>query len=251
MAYADSMIAFEQYSPKVVLAVGAHADDIDFGYGFGASGSIAKWASEGAEVHYLVLTDGCKGTADTSMSPEQLRDVRQKEQRSAAQALGAREVHFLDYEDCALEATTELKRDIVRVIRSVQPDTVIVLDPTMVYVPELNFINHTDHRAAGLATLDAVYPMARDHLCFPELARDEQLEPHRVEHVLLINLEKQNYYVDISDTIDLKLAAITAHSSQMLDKSEIAELVRQRAATFGRKTGSRYAEGFMRIDTEV
>lgn len=240
------MTAFEQYTPKVVLAVGAHADDIDFG----ASGSIAKWCKDGAEVYYLVITDGSKGTADKNLTPEQLAQKRQQEQRDAVKALCAKDVFFFGYEDGALEVTMDLKRNIVGLIRQLKPDTVVVMDPTMVYVAEHNFINHPDHRAAGQATLDAVYPLARDHLSFPEQCQ-EGLEPHKVAHLLLINLEKQNYFVDITDTIELKLDGLMRHVSQIADQEGVSNRMREQAAILGRKTGTQYAEGFVRIDTEA
>lgn len=242
--YAVNMAAFEQYVPQIVLAVGAHADDIDFG----ASGSIARWAREGAEVHYLVVTDGSKGSADPTMSTERLVRLRQQEQRDAADVLGATEVHFLGYEDGMLELTMALKQDIVRIIRQVRPDTVVVMDPTMVYVSEFGFVNHPDHRAAGQATLDAVFPLARDHLSFPELLENEKLAPHKVAHLLLINLEKQNYYVDISATFETKIAGLMKHASQISDVAVVTEMLRGRASAAGRKTGSQYAEAFIRID---
>jgi len=238
------MTEFAPLNPKVVLAVGAHADDIDFG----ASGSVAKWAADGAEVHYLVITDGSKGSADPNMTSENLVATRQQEQRAAATTLGAKEVHFLGYEDGMLEVTMPLKKDIVHVIRQVRPDTVVVIDPTIVYSSELGIINHPDHRAAGQATLDAVFPLARDHLSFPDLYTDEKLEPHKVAHVLLINFEKQNFYVDISATFETKVAALKQHSSQISNVERMTEMLQQRASTLGSKTGSRYAEGFVRID---
>lgn len=240
------MTDLNQYTPKVVLAVGAHADDIDFG----ASGSVAKWAQGGAEVHYLVITDGSKGTSDPTMTPERLVAMRQQEQRDAVAALGAKEAHFLGYEDGLLEVTMQLKKDIVRVIRQIRPDTVVVMDPTMIYVPEFNFINHPDHRAAGQATLDAVFPLARDHLSFPDLYTTEKLQPHKVAHILLINLEKQNYHVDIAETIELKLEGLKRHASQLADATIMQDSVRARAAKLGVHTGSKYAEGFIRIDTQ-
>lgn len=240
----ETMTDFQTYEPKVVLAVGAHADDIDFG----ASGSVAKWAKDGAEVHYLVLTDGCKGSADTTMTSEQLIALREKEQKDAADTLGAKEVHFLHYEDGALEVTQALKKDIVRIIRQVKPDTVVVMDPTMVYSSEMGFINHPDHRAAGQATLDAVFPLARDHLSFPDLYTKEKLEPHKVQHVLLVNLEKQNYFVDITDTFQTKVQALKKHSSQVPPVAVLTKMLEQRASATGSKTGSKYAEGFVRID---
>jgi LmbE family N-acetylglucosaminyl deacetylase len=235
----------QPYIPKIVLAVGAHADDIDFG----ASGSIAAWANAGAEIHYLVITDGSKGSADPAMTTDQLVAMRQQEQRDAAAALGAKEVHFLGYEDGMLEITMALKKDIARIIRQVRPDTVVVMDPTMVYFADFNFINHPDHRAAGQATLDAVFPLARDHMSFPDLYQVEKLEPHKVAHLLLINLAEQNYYVDITATFDQKIAALQKHTSQVPDVAKLTDMLQQRASMLGRKTGSQYAEGFMRIDT--
>src|SRR5690606_35386064 len=115
---------------------------------------------------------------------------------------------FLDYQDGELAVTLGLKKDIVRVIRQVRPDTVITLDPCMVYSSQLGLINHPDHRAAGQATLDAVFPLARDHLTFPDLFTEEKLAPHKVAHVLLTSLDKPESLIDISGTIDVKLAAL-------------------------------------------
>jgi len=235
------------FTPKVALMVGAHADDIDFG----ASGSVAKWAKEGAEVHYLVVTDGSKGSDDPNMTSEKLVQIREHEQRDAAAALGAKEVHFLHYEDAMLEVTLPLKKDIVRVIRQVRPDTVVVMDPTMVYgVREgMGFINHPDHRAAAQATLDAVFPLARDRLTFPDLLNDEHLEPHKVEHVLLINFGGEHtFYVYITDVFETKVQGLLKHVSQFSDAAAIRTMLEQHAAAAGAKTGSKYAEGFIRVD---
>jgi LmbE family N-acetylglucosaminyl deacetylase len=232
------------YQPQRVLAVGAHADDIDFG----ASGSVARWAHDGAHVEYLVLTDGSKGSSDPAMIQDSLIATRESEQRAAAETLGAKNVHFLHYEDGALEVTPALKKDIVRVIREVRPDTVVVMDPTMVYSAQLGFINHPDHRAAGQATLDAVYPLARDHLAFPELLDQAKLEPHKVAHVLLLNFEKQNCFVDITETFDVKLAGLSKHASQLPDPQAAFDMLRSRAEQTGKLAGCQLAEGFVRID---
>ncbi|MEO7364432.1 MAG: PIG-L family deacetylase [Candidatus Saccharimonadales bacterium] len=149
--------------PRIVLGVGAHPDDIDFM----AAGSLAAFAAAGASVHYLILTDGSSGTADRSADSAALVTMRKAEQDAAAAAVGATSSRFLDYRDGQLEVTMELKRDIVRVIRELRPDTVITFDPTLAYFSPMGFINHPDHRAAGQATLDAVFPLARDHLSFP------------------------------------------------------------------------------------
>lgn len=232
------------YLPKRVLAVGAHADDIDYA----AGGTIAKWTKVGVHVEYLVITDGSKGTADPAMAPTQLADIRHTEQKQANEVLGVSRTHFLTYPDGQLEITMQLKKDIVRVVRQVRPDTVVLLDPTMVYSTEHGIINHPDHRAVGQATLDAIYPLARDHLSFPELTQDEQLEPHKVAHALLIHLDKHTSLVDISETLDLKLAALSAHASQFTDIDKVGEQVRSTAATLGQQAECQYAEGFVQLD---
>ncbi|CAN5330119.1 PIG-L family deacetylase [soil metagenome] len=234
----------QPYIPKTILAIGAHADDIDVT----AGGSIAAWIRDGAHVEYLIVTDGSKGTADTNATPEQLIQTRQHEQREAAQKLGVADVHFLPYEDGQLYVNQELKKDIVRMVRQVRPDTVITLDPTMVYSSELGIINHPDHRAVGQATLDAVFPLARDHLSFPDLFSEEKLEPHKVTHVLLIHFDKQDCFIDISGIFDLKLAALQCHASQFTDIDKVGRYVRDMAAVLGRKAGCEYAEGFVRLD---
>jgi len=235
----------EPYQPKRILAIGAHPDDIDFG----AAASLALWAKAGAEVYYLIVTDGSKGTADHEISSDELVKMRRYEQRAAAKAIGAKDVHFLKYVDSELEVTRELKRDLVRAIREVKPDTVITMDPTSVYSSRRGFINHPDHRAVGQATLDAVYPLARDHLEFPELI-EEGLEPHKIAHVLLINLDTQDWLVDVSEVFDLKLAALGKHASQISDINATFEMVRHWSAELGKTAGCDYAEGFVRIDIE-
>jgi LmbE family N-acetylglucosaminyl deacetylase len=233
------------YSPKSVLAVGAHADDIDISCG----GSLARWAAEGAEVYYLILTDSSCGSDDETMTREQLTATRQQEQRDAAQLIGAKDVFFKDYCDGTLEVTQDVKRDVARVIRQVKPDTVITFDPTVVYDVDFGMINHTDHRAAGQATIDAFYPLARDRLSVPTLLNDENLAPHKTPHLLLVNFKDSNYFVDISATFEKKIDAIMLHKSQFGDNREaIAERMRSRSEQLGAKTGARYAEGFMRID---
>lgn len=232
------------FTPKIVLAVGAHADDIDVT----SSGTLLRWASEGAEIYYLQVTDSSRGSSDEQATPEQVAATRQAEQRAAAELVGARDVLFLDHCDGCLEVTQDVKRDIVRVIRQVKPDTVITLDPTFIYSTEIGIVNHTDHRACGQATLDAVYPLARDRLTYPELLQDEGLEPHKVQRVLMSNFEKQNFYVDITAQFDKKIDVVMAHASQFGDRDGMTARLKQFAEGMGAKTGSQYAEGFVRLD---
>lgn len=232
-----------QLSADTVLCIGAHADDTDFT----AGGTVARLADEGAAVYYLVLTDGSKGTADATVSPQALIGSRREEQRNAARALGVREVYFLDYEDGMLAPDHDVKRDIVRHIRRLKPDVVYTIDPTMVYYAPYGSVNHPDHRACGQAVLDAVYPLARDHLSYPELLQDEGLQTHAVRTVLMNNYAAQDFFVDISSTIDRKLQAITAHISQIPDPEAVRQRYRERAVEIGRPAGFEYAEGFVRI----
>jgi LmbE family N-acetylglucosaminyl deacetylase len=233
------------YTPQVVLAVGAHADDIDITCG----GSLARWAAEGAEVYYYVLTDSSCGSDDEHMTRQALTNIREEEQREAARLIGAKNVFFGTYGDGTLEATQDVKRDVARIIRKLKPDTIVTFDPTVVYDAEFGMINHTDHRAAGQATIDAFYPLARDRLSVPGLLKDEQLAPHKTPHLLLVNFQDSNYYVDISSTFDKKLDAIMLHKSQFGDDRErMANMLGGRSEKLGTKIGAKYAEGFMRID---
>lgn len=236
-------IKFSPLEPKIVLGVAAHPDDLDFG----ASGTLASFAAAGAQVHYLLLTDGGKGSSDPTITPQQLIPIRQAEQRAAIAAIGGDSVEFLNYPDGQLEVTQELKKAIVKTIRTIKPDLVVTMDPSVLYSAARGFINHPDHRAAGQATLDAVFPLARDHLSFPELFA-AGLAPHQVKTLLLINFDKSNFNVNISATIDQKMSALAAHSSQMPDLASTQQWVRGLAAKAGQSSGYQYAEAFMRID---
>ena len=234
---------FPELNPKIVLGVAAHPDDLDFG----ASGTMSKFASQGAEVHYLIITDGSKGSDDPEITSEELVKFREVEQKAAVKAINGKSVSFLGYPDGMLEVTIDLKREIVKVIRTIKPDVVITMDPLMLYSARRGFINHPDHRAAGQATLDAVFPLARDHLSFPELY-SEGFMPHKTKTVLLTNFDNGNFYVDISKTIDRKLAALEAHASQISDMASTAKFVREMAHLVGQSAGYELAESFVRID---
>lgn len=230
--------------PKIVLGIVAHPDDLDY-Y---AGGTVAAFAKQGAKVYCLVLTDGARGSSDRSMNPELLRDRRRDEQRRAAAILGIKDTFFYDFPDGELENTREVKREIVKMIRQVKPDVMIAFDPSVYYSAQLGFINHTDHRSAGQAALDAVYPLARDHMSFPELLTDGY-EPHTVGTLLLIGMQvtEPTFAVDISETLEQKYQALATHTSQ-LSIQEMKEHVSKLAAETGAHYGYRYAESFVRID---
>ncbi|HUD06702.1 MAG TPA: PIG-L deacetylase family protein [Candidatus Saccharimonadales bacterium] len=234
---------FKELKPKVVLGVGAHPDDMDFS----SSGSFAIWAAKGAEAYYLVLTDGSKGSDNLDMSSAELIKTRQDEQRAAAKILGLKDVFFLGYPDAYLEPTLELKKDITRVIRKLKPDTVVTMDPSVIYSVDNGFINHSDHRVAGQCTLDAVYPMARDRLTFPDLI-SEGYVPHKVKTVLLVSFNNHNFQVDITGSIDKKLEALAAHTSQINDVESIKKWIKQRASRNVEIDSAKYVESFVRLD---
>ena len=236
---------FSELKPKIVLGIAAHPDDLDFS----SSGTMAKFAKAGASIHYLILTDGSQGSADFDASPLELAKTREAEQRAALKVIGSKpeNVTFLGYPDGALQITMEAKKDVVKVIRTVKPDVVVTMDPSVLYSPQRGFINHPDHRAAGQIALDAVFPLARDHMAFPQLFSEGYL-PHKVKTMLLTNFEQHNYFVDISSTLDIKIAALREHASQVPDIEGIEKMIKQWSSTLGKKAGYEFAEAFMRID---
>ena len=236
---------FSDLKPKVVLGIAAHPDDLDFS----SSGTMAKFAQNGAEIYYLILTDGSQGSADYDASPLELAKIREAEQRSALKVIGSEpeNVTFLGYPDGALQITMEVKKDVVKVIRTVKPDVVVTMDPSVLYSSLRGFIHHPDHRAAGQIALDAVFPLARDHMAFPQLFSEGFL-PHKVKTILLTNFEKHNYFVDVSSTIDIKVAALKEHASQVPDIEKAEAMIKQWSSTMGKEAGYQYAEAFMRID---
>jgi LmbE family N-acetylglucosaminyl deacetylase len=224
-----------------VLVVMAHPDDAEFGCG----GTIARWAAAGKVINYLLCTSGDKGAGDPAVSPLELAGTRRLEQINAAHVLGAREVTFLGYSDGVLQNTLELRRDIVRQIRRYRPAAVVCQDPTQRW-GGTGYLNHPDHRAAGDACLDAVYPSARDPLVFPELLL-EGLEPHKVQEVFMSSQAHADVWIDIGECMDRKLEALRQHVSQVGDRLEgFEERIRERARAAARaaELPFEYAEGY-------
>lgn len=232
--------------PIHILVAVAHHDDIEFG----VSGSVAKWIDEGATVTYVIITDGGAGSNEPGTIRPELVERRRLEQVEAAAAVGVIDVRFLGYKDGELAATIDLRRDLTRVIRAVQPYRVVLQDPTTVYFGE-NYINHPDHRAAGEATTYAVFPSAESRPIFAELL-EEGYEPHHVSE-LYINLTLHpTHFVDITSTIDRKMTALRAHVSQ-IGAGEDAEKgalgwIRERNAESGAQVGVGFAEYFKVMD---
>ncbi len=216
------------------LVVAAHPDDADFG----AGGTAALLARAGWEVRYLVATDGSKGSDDPAFTPELLVSTREEEQRVAATHLGVQSVGFLGFTDGELTYSRDLLGAITREIRTFQPYAVYTHDPEPVVINE-GFINHSDHRVTGLATVDAVYPTARDRLNFPEHIA-AGLPAHKVRELYLWGSNQPNCDIDISSVIDAKIEALLLHESQFGGGDEFVQFVRDRWRDEQGRTIERY-----------
>ncbi|MDO8532687.1 MAG: PIG-L deacetylase family protein [Dehalococcoidia bacterium] len=219
------------------LMVSPHPDDAEIQ----AGGTIARWVKEGHRVVYVLCTSGDKGTDDPKMTPRRLAKMREKEQMDAARILGVSEVEFLRYHDGELEDTREFLGNLVHAIRFYRPEIVMAPDPY-----RTKFFQHRDHRMAGIAALDAVYPYSRDRLHFPEHEK-EGLKPHKVAEIYFYGPDEPETFVDITDTMNLKIKSVLAHVCQMGNGRDVKKWMQQRAAETGKKAKVKYAEGFRRL----
>ncbi len=229
-------------TPQKILVILAHPDDPEFFCG----ASIAHWVRAGHRIAYCLLTCGDKGTKDLNIASDELCSLRQKEQRAAASILGVNEVQFLNYPDGYLVADIDLRRDITRVIRTIRPDILVTCDPQTLFTANAG-LNHPDHRAAGQATLDAVFPSARDHLSFIELWRDEKLEPHIVREVWVCGTLQPDTILDVTDTWEIKIKALYEHKSQIGEPEKLAERMRARRTPDSNADNPHYEEKFRRV----
>ena len=226
---------------KAVLVVTPHPDDAEFG----VAGSVARWISEGREVVYAVCTNGDKGSPHPDTDPQELIRLREQEQKEAADLLGVSKVHFLRYPDQGLEDTPWFRKDLVRLIRTYRPYTVVTSDPYRKY------IWHRDHRITGQVVLDAVFPYARDYLSYPELWKYEGLEPHKVRELLFWGAEEPNYFLDISDTFSQKLSALRCHRSQVGDRElTVKRFLEERARQAAWEEDYTHGESFYRVEVK-
>lgn len=225
-------------APARALAVYAHPDDPHVSCG----GTLARWAELGTEVHVLIATSGDKGSTDPSVAPDELARRRLAESAEAAKVLGLAGQHLLGHPDGELNDDYALRAELVGWIRRLQPDTVLCPDPTAVFFGE-DYFNHRDHRVIGFATLDAVAPAAALPHYFPEAG-----PAHQVGEGLLSGTLEPTVWVDVTDSIEAKVAAVACHRSQFAGEGDWAgDAVRRRAEYGGRQAGVAYAEGFRRL----
>lgn len=244
---------FPEYQPLAdeeisrILIVTAHPDDLDFG----CSGSIALWVKKGIEVSYVICTNGDQGGEDPSVPREEMPKIRQKEQRDAGAVVGVERITFLGYRDGWLEPTIQLRKEIVRQIRIHKPDRLVIQSPERNW--DRLFSSHPDHMAAGEAAIQAVYPDARNQFAFEDLLKEEGLEPHRVREVWVMSAKDPNHFVDITETMDVKIKALHAHVSQTAHNPKMEEMIRswgERSAEIMGLGKGRYAEIFRVINTD-
>ena len=222
-------------APRCVLAIYAHPDDPEIACG----GTLARWARAGSEVHVLLCTRGEKGSADPKMKGAELARRRAGEVAEAASVLGLAGHQQLRIADGELDNTTELRRDLVTAIRRLRPEAVVCPDPTAVFFGD-RYFNHHDHREVGWATLDAVTPAASNPHYYPNAG-----PVHRVARVFLSATLEPDAWVDISDTIDVKVDALACHKTQLDEGGEwFRGFVKERAQEAGRAVGVAYAESF-------
>jgi LmbE family N-acetylglucosaminyl deacetylase len=223
---------------STALVLFAHPDDADFACG----ATVAKWTDQGCSVTYAVLTDGSAGDNTPGATREATARVREEEQRAAAAILGVAEVHYLGEVDGHLEVNEDTRRKVCRVVRRFRPEVLVVPDPSRLWSGE-GYINHWDHKQAGILGLTTVMPDAPSRPMFPDLLA-EGYEPYEVPNVYLMGPAEPDTFVDVTETFDRKLEALAAHASQGTDSS--IPWVRERAGTVAAQmgNGARYAEAF-------
>lgn len=222
------------------LIIAAHPDDAEWG----CAGTTALLAQDGWEVFYTICTSGEQGTEDPEEDEEALKQRREAEQRAAAEVLGVRDVTFLRFPDGVLENTLALRRELVRVIRHYRPALLFCHDPQ--FLAGDGWVNHPDHRYAGAASLDAVYPGSGNPAAFRDLLR-AGLRPHQVEEVRMFYTLDATLWVDIGSVLERKVAALRCHASQIKEPERLEHDVRTFAAQDAAGQGMQYAERFRRV----
>ena len=225
------------YIPKKAMVIVAHPDDIEFS----CAGTVARWVQAGAEVAYVLCTSGDVGIAEPGMTKAKAAEIREAEQLAAAKVAGVNEVVFLREPDGMLENTLNLRKRLVREIRRFKPEVVITGDPTVVWARD-TYINHPDHRAAAGAAIDAVFPAAGQPNLFEELAK-EGITAHKVRKVYITGFGQGDTFVNITDTVDLKIEALRKHISQMGDWDPEPR-IKEWSAEIARGKEMAYAESF-------
>lgn len=225
------------------MAIVAHPDDIEYS----CAGTLARWIKNGADVSYVICTSGDVGIDDKGVTKQQAAKIREEEQRNAAKIVGAKEVIFLREPDGLLQATLELRKKLVREIRRFRPEVVVCGDPTIVWAGN-DYINHPDHRAAATAALDATFPAAGQPNLYEEF-ETEGIYAFKPRKVYATSWMDADFFVNIEETIDIKIKALREHKSQMGGRDP-EQLIKEWAEERGKGKEMTYAEGFRVVSLE-
>ena len=242
------------------MVIGAHPDDDDFA----VAGTSALWAKQGKKIVWVVMTNGAEGSEVPSIIDTDLMLTREQEQRMACEVLGVQAVEFLRFHDGHLTNSEEARRAIVRLIRKYRPRVVFTHDPSqLLFAPDPDekpdqtaYLNHPDHRATGSIVLDAIFPAVGNPRSYRELLA-EGLPPYRVHELYLFFSDKDNTYIDVTETIDLKAKGLQCHITQFGPEADLLEMIRKWCAETAKEAKEKkgldmqYAEAFRRIKLYV
>lgn len=234
------MTSTTEYIPQRAMSIHAHPDDQEFSVG----GTLAKWAKAGCEIISVVITSGDAGSNDPTKGADYkpiLAELREKEQLAANAILGIKETVFLRYPDGELEPTLALRKELTRLIRQFKPDTVLTGNPEGWFYGN-EYLNHPDHRAAAQAACAAVFPSAGTRLIFADLL-SAGYEPHEVKRLYIHGTDKSDTWVDITETLDVKIKALQQHASQV-PVEEVGKWMTEWAEEEAKDKGMKYAESF-------
>lgn len=226
-----------------VLCVVAHPDDIEYGL----SAAVHRWTGSGKAVSYFLLTRGEAGIA--TMSPDEAGPVREAEEIASARIVGVDDVRFGDHRDGAVEFGLALRRDIAREIRRSRPDLVVAQNHDVRFPG--GHLNQADHRAVGLATLDAVAD-AGNRWVFPELV-DDGFEPWEgVRMIAIAGSPAPTHHVEVDADFEASVASLEAHTAYNSALPDTfpspRELLGQILGQGGRAAGVEYAVALEVID---
>lgn len=236
MADNPPFVPVEWDTVERALVIMAHPDDPDFVCG----GAATQMARRGIDVTYMILTNGDKGNHNPDITRDQLIAFRKIEQRAAAAVCGVRNVLFMGEEDGFLQSTRELRRRVTREIRRIRPQVIIITDPDRYFVGD-NYINHPDHRNAGLIALDAIFPASDNPMFYPDLM-DEGYAPHKISQLYVYGHGQPNVKLDITDDMETKIAAILCHKTQITGPEEAVPAWRKRWGEAQEDGSTRYYE---------
>ncbi len=224
--------------PQKILVILAHPDDPDFFCG----ATLARWVMAGHEIRYFLLTCGNKG-GKIDLNPDEICRIRHEEQNQAAAIIGVKSIRFLDWEDGSIVPSLDLRREVVREIRQTRPDILVTCDPTYLFVGEW-YLNHPDHRYTGQVVLDAAFPAAGNSHYFPELLKEEGLEPHTPREIWISLTGNPTVTLNVTDTWEKKIQALKEHKSQIGDPAKLEERMHSRHTEDSTEEKPRYEEKF-------